>query len=74
MGVPSYLIADSTDLRHEWVENARSVGVTAGASAPEQLVQGVVHWLRRFGPVEISTLDGPNESVQFRLPVHLGRA
>jgi 4-hydroxy-3-methylbut-2-enyl diphosphate reductase len=74
MGVPSYLIADSADLRHEWVENARAVGVTAGASAPEQLVQGVVQWLSRLGPVEISTLAGPDESVEFRLPVQLARA
>jgi 1-deoxy-D-xylulose-5-phosphate synthase len=74
MGVPSYLIADSADLRQEWVENAHAVGVTAGASAPEQLVQGVVQWLGRLGPVEISTLDGPNESVEFRLPVQLARA
>jgi 4-hydroxy-3-methylbut-2-enyl diphosphate reductase len=74
MGVPSYLIADSADLRHEWVENAHAVGVTAGASAPEQLVQGVVQWLGRLGPVEISTLDGPDESVEFRLPVQLARA
>ena len=48
--------------------------LTAGASAPEQLVQGVVQWLNRLGPVEISTLDGPNESVEFRLPVQLARA
>ena len=74
MGVPSHLIADSADLRREWVENARAVGVTAGASAPEQLVQGVVEWLGRLGPVEISTLDGPNETVEFRLPVQLARA
>jgi 4-hydroxy-3-methylbut-2-enyl diphosphate reductase len=56
------------------VENARVVGVTAGASAPEQLVQDVVQWLARLGPVEISTLDGPNESIEFRLPVQLARA
>ncbi len=74
MGVPSYLIADSADLRPEWVENARAVGITAGASAPEQLVQDVVEWLGRLGPVEISTMDGPNESVEFRLPVQLARA
>jgi 4-hydroxy-3-methylbut-2-enyl diphosphate reductase len=74
MGVPSYLIADSADLRPEWVENARAVGVTAGASAPEQLVQDVVQWLGRLGPVEISTLNGPNESIEFRLPVQLARA
>jgi 4-hydroxy-3-methylbut-2-enyl diphosphate reductase len=74
MGVPSYLIADCADLRREWVENARAVGVTAGASAPEQLVQDAVQWLGRFGPVEISTLDGPSESLEFRLPVQLVRA
>ncbi|MGD0763199.1 MAG: 1-deoxy-D-xylulose-5-phosphate synthase [Roseiarcus sp.] len=74
MGVPSYLIADSDDLREEWVVNASAVGITAGASAPEQLVQGVVQWLGRFGPVEVSTLDGPNESIEFRLPAQLARA
>jgi 1-deoxy-D-xylulose-5-phosphate synthase len=71
MGVPSYLIADSSELRREWVENARSVGVTAGASAPEALVEGVVDWLGRLGPVEISTLDGRDETIEFRLPVEL---
>ncbi len=74
MGVPSYLIADSDDLRHEWVENAGAVGITAGASAPEQLVEGVVQWLGRLGPVEVSTLDGPKESIGFRLPSELAEA
>ena len=74
MGAPSHLIADSANLRPEWVENARAVGVAAGASAPEQLVRDVVHWLGRFGPVEILTLNSPNESIQFRLPVNLARA
>jgi 4-hydroxy-3-methylbut-2-enyl diphosphate reductase len=71
MGVPSYLVADSSELRRDWVANARSVGVTAGASAPEQLVQGVVHWLGRLGPVEVSTLDGRDETIEFRLPAEL---
>src|SRR5271156_3482091 len=57
MGVPAHLIADSSELRREWVENAGAVGVTAGASAPEVLVQGVVDWLGRLGPIELSTLD-----------------
>ena len=74
IGVPSYLIADSSELHGEWVENARSVGVTAGASAPEELVQGVIHWLCRFRPVEVSTLDGPDETIEFRLPAELARA
>ena len=74
MGVPSHLIADSGELRREWVENARAVGVTAGASAPEELVQGVVEWLKRLGPAEVSTLDGRQETVEFRLPAELARA
>jgi 1-deoxy-D-xylulose-5-phosphate synthase len=73
-GTPSYLVADSSELRSEWVENARSVGVTAGASAPEKLVEGVVEWLRRLGPVEVSTLDGHDETVEFRLPADLATA
>jgi 4-hydroxy-3-methylbut-2-enyl diphosphate reductase len=74
MGVPSYLVADSSELRTEWIENARSVGVTAGASAPERLVEGVVRWLGRLGPVEVSTLDGRDETIEFRLPAELAKA
>ncbi len=71
MGLPSYLIADASELREEWLEGARSIGVTAGASAPEELVRGVVAWLSRRGPVEVSTIDGREETVEFRLPAEL---
>jgi 4-hydroxy-3-methylbut-2-enyl diphosphate reductase len=71
MGVPSHLIAHCSELRSEWFENIKSVGVTAGASAPEVLVEGVVNWLRRLGPVEVSTLNGPDETIEFRLPPEL---
>jgi 1-deoxy-D-xylulose-5-phosphate synthase len=74
MGVPAHLIADSSELRREWVENAGAVGVTAGASAPEVLVQGVVDWLGRLGPIELSTLDGRYETIEFSLPAELARA
>jgi 4-hydroxy-3-methylbut-2-enyl diphosphate reductase len=74
MGVSSYLVADAAELRPEWLQNARAVGVTAGASAPEELVQDVVEWLKRLGPAEISTLDGREETVEFRLPAELARA
>ena len=70
-GVRSHLIADSGELRSEWFDNVKSVGVTAGASAPELLVEGVVNWLRRLGPVEVSTLNGPDETIEFRLPPEL---
>jgi len=69
-GVRSHLVADSGELRSEWFDNVKSVGVIAGASAPEVLVGGV-NWLRRLGPVEVSTLNGPDETIEFRLPPEL---
>jgi 1-deoxy-D-xylulose-5-phosphate synthase len=74
LGRPSQLVAESSELRPEWFENAGSIGVTAGASAPEELVQGVVEWLKRLGPAEVSTLAGREETVEFRLPVELASA
>ena len=73
-GVPSYLIADGSELDHEWVRPARVVGVTAGASAPEELVDDVIAVLRRIGPIEVSVLPGIEENVEFRLPAELLRA
>jgi 4-hydroxy-3-methylbut-2-enyl diphosphate reductase len=70
-GIPSYLIADSSELQPEWVQDARSVGLTAGASAPEVLVEGVIDALSRLGPVEVSVLDGRKETIEFRLPAEL---
>jgi len=69
-GVRSRLVADSGELRSEWLDNVKSVGVIAGAFAPEALVGGVI-WLRWLGPVEVSTLDGPDETIEFRLPPEL---
>ena len=71
IGIPSYLIADSSELKAEWVKNARSVGLTAGASAPEVLVGGVIDALGRLGPVEVSVLAGRQETIEFRLPSEL---
>jgi len=70
-GIPSYLIADSSELRSEWVQDVRTVGLTAGASAPEVLVEGVIDALARLGPVEVSVLDGRKETIEFRLPAEL---
>ena len=70
-GIPSYLIADGSELQPEWVQNARAVGITAGASAPEVLVDDVIDALGRLGPVEVSTLAGHEETVEFRLPAEL---
>jgi 4-hydroxy-3-methylbut-2-enyl diphosphate reductase len=72
-GVPSYLVADGSELEPAWVEDARTVGITAGASAPEVLVEDVIAALRRLGPVEVSTLAGREETIEFRLPAELAR-
>jgi len=71
LGKPSYLIDDARALRAEWFAGIGSVGVTAGASAPETLVQGVIEGLRDFGEVEVSTLAGVAEDVRFRFPAEL---
>ena len=73
-GVPSYLIANGSELQPDWVRDARSVGITAGASAPEVLVEDVIEALRRLGPVEVSTLPGREENIHFRLPSELTQA
>ena len=70
-GVPSYLIEDARALDPRWLEGVRSVGITAGASAPEVLVEDVINTLRRFGEVEVSTLPGREEHIEFRLPREL---
>ncbi|NIX78241.1 4-hydroxy-3-methylbut-2-enyl diphosphate reductase [Microvirga terricola] len=70
-GVPSYLIADESKIDREWVRNARSVGLTAGASAPEVLIERVIDRLAEWGRVDVSTLSGREERIQFRLPAEL---
>ncbi len=74
IGVPSYLIADGSEVRSGWFREADVVGVTAGASAPEELVADVVAALRSTGPIELSVLPGITENVEFRLPAELLRA
>ena len=58
LNVPAYLVADGSELDPAWVRDAKVVGVTAGASAPEVLVEDVITVLRRLAPVELSTLPG----------------
>ena len=62
----SYLIENSNAIDPEWLEGVATVAVTAGASAPETLVQGVLEGLRRFGELDISTQDGVAEDVKVR--------
>jgi 4-hydroxy-3-methylbut-2-enyl diphosphate reductase len=68
MGVPSYLIADASEMDPTWISSASIVGVTAGASAPEELVQGLVKRLQDYGDVTVEKLKGVKENVVFKLP------
>jgi 4-hydroxy-3-methylbut-2-enyl diphosphate reductase len=70
-GVASYLIADGSKLNPEWLKGVKTVGITAGASAPEVLVDDVIEALRRIGPVQVSVLPGREENIEFRLPAEL---
>ncbi|HVN98728.1 MAG TPA: 4-hydroxy-3-methylbut-2-enyl diphosphate reductase [Steroidobacteraceae bacterium] len=67
-GVPGYLVDGASDLRREWFEGVDTVGVTAGASAPEQLVQEVVARLREWGGAPPAESYGKPEHVVFALP------
>jgi 4-hydroxy-3-methylbut-2-enyl diphosphate reductase len=71
LGREAYLVDNAEDLRPEWVQGKRSIGVTAGASAPEVLVQQVVERLRELGAERVRSLPGIEEKVTFSLPRQL---
>ncbi|GAB3190446.1 4-hydroxy-3-methylbut-2-enyl diphosphate reductase [Hydrogenophaga aquatica] len=68
LGVPAHMVEDASELRDEWFTGRTRVGVTAGASAPEDLVQGVVQRLKALGAVSVRSLDGVRETTKFPLP------
>ncbi len=71
MGTPAYLIDGAQDLKQEWFESVARVGITAGASAPEVLVRGVIDQLREWGATGTDELDGRPENVTFSMPKEL---
>jgi 4-hydroxy-3-methylbut-2-enyl diphosphate reductase len=71
MGTPSHLISDKHDVRREWFEGARRVGITAGASTPEFLVSEVVEEVRRARPANVREVHVVEEDVRFGLPHEL---
>ena len=73
-GIPAYLIDSAAEIRTAWLENKRSVGVTAGASAPEVLVEQVVQTLRDHGGHTVNEVPGITEQVVFSLPRELVNA
>ncbi len=70
-GLPSYLLAEGSELDPAWVLGAKVVGLTAGASAPEELVLGVIEALRAIEDVQVIEMDGIKEDIEFRLPASL---
>jgi 4-hydroxy-3-methylbut-2-enyl diphosphate reductase len=70
-GIPAYLVDGASDIRDEWLLGVDAVGVTAGASAPESLVQEVIESLRRKGGREVREMSGMAEDMEFALPREL---
>ena len=68
MGVPSYQVDDGDGVDPEWISGATTVGITAGASAPDELVDSVIAAIERVRRVEVTTLDGVEEKMAFSLP------
>ena len=73
LGREAYLVDSADEVRPEWIAGKRTVGVTAGASAPEVLVQDVIHRLQQLGAMRVRELEGISESVTFPLPRTLSR-
>jgi 4-hydroxy-3-methylbut-2-enyl diphosphate reductase len=72
LGTPAYMVDAAGDLLPQWFEGRRRVGLTAGASAPDILVQQVIERLRELGAVSVRRLPGVQEDVEFPLPLGLG--
>lgn len=70
-GVPAHLIDGAQDIDRAWLDGKHNVGVTAGASAPESLVRGVIDQLRAWGAADVRELQGDPENVTFALPKQL---
>ena len=68
LGVPAHMVDNADELQAEWFAGATTVGVTAGASAPEVLVNDVVARIKAYGAVSVRTMDGVQETLKFPLP------
>jgi 4-hydroxy-3-methylbut-2-enyl diphosphate reductase len=72
LGTAAYMVDAAEDLQAQWLEGRRRVGLTAGASAPDILVQQVIARLREMGAVSVRKMDGVEEKIRFPLPLGLG--
>jgi len=68
VGIPAYLVNDADELKLEWFDGKQHIGISAGASAPEVLVQGVINQLEKMGGTNVVELQGIVENVVFPLP------
>ncbi|MCI0915403.1 MULTISPECIES: 4-hydroxy-3-methylbut-2-enyl diphosphate reductase [Pseudomonas] len=71
MGTPAYLIDGAEDMQRGWFDQAARIGITAGASAPEVLVRGVIDQLKAWGATGAEELDGRPENITFSMPKEL---
>ncbi|HEY4362387.1 MAG TPA: 4-hydroxy-3-methylbut-2-enyl diphosphate reductase [Bryobacteraceae bacterium] len=74
IGIPAYLIDDLSEVQTQWLDNVDTVAVTAGASAPENLVEDLIHSLQSRGYSELEEMEIREEDVRFNLPSELARA
>jgi 4-hydroxy-3-methylbut-2-en-1-yl diphosphate reductase len=74
LGIPSYLIDDAGNLDPRWLDGIEAVGITAGASTPDELVQELISRLGDYGDVHLREMDGVAESIIFKLPRELKEA
>ena len=73
MGVPAYLVESAAAVDERWLDGARSVGITAGASAPESLVKELIKLLRGLGKIDVTEIEGVEENIRFGLPKQMAR-
>jgi 4-hydroxy-3-methylbut-2-en-1-yl diphosphate reductase len=72
LGTPAYMVDAASDIQAQWLHDKRRVGLTAGASAPDILVQEVIQRLKTLGAVSVRNLPGVQETIAFPLPLGLG--
>jgi len=71
IGTEAHLIDNETEINPDWLKNKKSIGLTAGASAPAELVENVITQLREWGITRVNNLDGKEENIVFSLPKDL---
>lgn len=74
IGTPSYLINDAQEIDKNWLKSIEKIGITAGASAPESLVDDVITHLKSLKAATVKTMSGKSENIKFKLPKEVAQA